>query len=207
MTLPKRIKKREGENLSNENVRKVIFLLERENNKITKKEACELLNIPYNTTRLGTIIENYKVEAENTKNLRAKRRGKPPTNDEIANVIKSYLEGSPVSSISDRLYRPPYFVNNILITYGVPIREPGATFFKKVSFIPDSAVKEEFSVNEIVYSARYHSLARIVNTFTDKKKQKVYSIYILGDDNKFMAYQPAYELASLDQYKSLGIVF
>jgi hypothetical protein len=207
MAIPKRIKKREGENLSDENIRKVIFLLERENNKITKKEACELLNIPYNTTRLATIIENYKVEEETKKNLRAKRRGKPPTNDEITIVIKSYLEGSPITNISERLYRPPYFVTNVLKTYGVPIREPGATFFKKVCFIPDSAVKEEFSVNEIVYSARYHSLARIVSIFTDKKKQKVYSIYVLGDDNKFMAYQPAHELASLDQYKSLGIVF
>ena len=51
-----KIKKKEGENLTETNIEKVIGLLEQEK-PITKKQACEILNISYNTTRLTKIIE------------------------------------------------------------------------------------------------------------------------------------------------------
>lgn len=205
--LKKRIKAREGENLSKSNIRKVISLLEAPENKITKKAACEILNISYNTTRLDSIIENFKLDEQQTKELRAKRRGKAPTTDEISTVVSSYLEGDPISKIADRIYRSVFFVKNVLNSYGVPSRIPGGTFFDDVPLIPEIATKEEFKVGEIVYAARYHSLAEIKHIFKDMKGQTVYSLFILGEDNQFRAYQPAYELASLEHLKTLGINF
>ena len=62
-----RIKKHE--NLSEANISKVISLLEGEK-PITKKEACGILNIAYNTTRLNKIITEHK----ETMDVRARRK-------------------------------------------------------------------------------------------------------------------------------------
>lgn len=205
--LKKRVKAKEGENLSKATIKRVIALLEDPEHKITKKAACEILNISYNTTRLDSIIENYKLDEQQTKELRAKRRGQAPTTDEISIVITSYLEGDPISKIAERIYRSTFFVKNILNSYGVPSKIPGATFFKDVPLIPEIACRDEFKVGDIVYSARYHNLAQIKHIFKDLKNQVVYSLFILGEDNQFRAYQPAYELASLEHLKTLGVNF
>ena len=49
------VKKRSHEKLTDSNIQHVIGLLNAKS-PITKKEACSILNISYNTTRLGTII-------------------------------------------------------------------------------------------------------------------------------------------------------
>ena len=55
------IKKKSYEKLDSKNVQRVIDALDSEK-PITKKEACEMLNISYNTTRLNKIIENHHEE-------------------------------------------------------------------------------------------------------------------------------------------------
>ena len=52
------VKAKSHEKLDATNVQKVIDLLEQES-PITKKEACEILNIRYNTTRLQKIIDEH----------------------------------------------------------------------------------------------------------------------------------------------------
>ena len=52
------IRSKSGEKLSYDNIERVISHLEQEN-PITKKEACEMLNIRYNTTRLQRIIDEH----------------------------------------------------------------------------------------------------------------------------------------------------
>ena len=47
-------KKKSYENLTDSNIKNVISLLEAEK-PITKKEACDILNISYNTTRLNKL--------------------------------------------------------------------------------------------------------------------------------------------------------
>ena len=64
---------------------------------ITKKEACSILNISYNTTRLKTIIEEYKENKEYRDRRKAQNRGKPASNSEIGTMVESYLEGSNIS--------------------------------------------------------------------------------------------------------------
>ena len=55
----------EEELMTDANIAKVIRLLEptEEGVKpITKKDACQILGMAYNTTRLGTIIEQFKAK-------------------------------------------------------------------------------------------------------------------------------------------------
>ena len=56
--MKKTIRKKDGENLTNQNLEKVYKLLNQEK-PITKVEACKLLNISYNTARLNKIISTY----------------------------------------------------------------------------------------------------------------------------------------------------
>ena len=102
----KMIKKKAHEKLSDDNIQKVIGLL-RQESPITKKEACEILNIRYNTTRLQNIIDDY----EDTLAFKTKRkdqlRGKPASEDEIKSVVQSYIEGENI--LTDRMGYPQFF--------------------------------------------------------------------------------------------------
>jgi hypothetical protein len=193
---------KQEENLSEANIQKVIELLEAEKS-ITKKLACELLCISYNTTRLATIIEKYKTAIEFRNKRKAEKRGTPATKDEIEYTIKEYMTGSPVSSISAELFRGPTFIAQILENHNVP-RRPASQDYFKPELIPDSAVRTEFSIGEKVYSARYDSLARI-ERLVEHKSEKVYAILLLDDKWKMNAYQPASELASLQHLTAMGI--
>ncbi len=190
----KRIKHNENEKLDAANIERVIAYLTIKGS--TKKVACEMLNINYNTTRLGTIIDKYLEDKKRDAERRAEKRGKPPTEGEISYTIKSYLEGDSVESISNSLYRGTTFVHSILSRFNVPIRQP-AHSYNSPELIPDEAVKTKFALNEQVYSARYDSLARIRNEF----QPGVYGIYLLSDKWLQNAYQPWYELASLEHIK------
>ena len=55
------VKKKAHEKLDNKNIQRVIDALNGESS-ITKKEACEMLHINYNTPRLSKIIKNYREE-------------------------------------------------------------------------------------------------------------------------------------------------
>ena len=77
----------EEELMTDANIARVIRLLEpvEEGAKpITKKDACQILGMSYNTTRLGTIIQQYKDKQARDKKFRAEKRGKPLTNDELS---------------------------------------------------------------------------------------------------------------------------
>ena len=75
------------EKLSNDNIAKVVGLLGGDS-PITKKEACEILNIRYNTTRLQKIIDDYSDMAEYRERRKSQNRGKGATRDEIKTVIE-----------------------------------------------------------------------------------------------------------------------
>ena len=70
-----RVKKRAYENLSAANIQKVIELL-RQEKPITKKEACEVLSISYNTTRLNKIIAEFEERQEYVAKRKATNKGK-----------------------------------------------------------------------------------------------------------------------------------
>ena len=67
------IKAKSHERLEPANVSKVITLLDGDEG-ITKKEACEILNIRYNTTRLQRIIDDYNEVWEYKEKRRSQNR-------------------------------------------------------------------------------------------------------------------------------------
>lgn len=198
----KRVKVKDYEKLDNANIARVIKLLEAEK-PITKKEACELLNISYNTTRLKKIIEDYNSKMEFVKRRREQNRGKPLSEYETKEVVLNYLLGVSKQQIADMLYRPISAINNLLIKYNVPERGKGD--YKHPEIIPDEALSEVFEPGELVWSARYNAVAEVARLFKkDQEHGNVYSLWIFGKHNQ-RAYQPWYELGKLDIVKTLGI--
>lgn len=190
------------EKLTDTNIAKVIRLLEAEK-PITKKDACAILNISYNTTRLGNIIEKYKEKKEAEKARRAAKRGKPVTLEEIQYIADSYLSGEPIDTISKSISRNPQFVVAVVDKYGIPKRKSSPDYFHP-ELIPDSAVRNRFSVGEKVHSARYDSMATIKAEFTHKEGY-VYRVWLEDERWQQFAYQPAWELASLEHLREIGI--
>ena len=127
LSLKKNIKKKEYENLSNSNVLKVIGLLSptNETKPITKKEACEILNIAYNTSRLDKIIADYHDNVDYVAKRKKMNRGKPATNEEITEIVTGYLRGEPIADTAKSLYRSPAFVKSLIERVGVPERVTG----------------------------------------------------------------------------------
>ena len=198
----KRTKNADNERLDSASIERVIKLLEPTDGSKpgTKKDACAILGITYNTTRLGNIVEKYKADKERDAARRAEKRGKPATETEINYVISSYLEGETIESICNSLYRGNSFVKGILFRYAVPIRQPAHSYFRP-ELVPDDACKDSFALNEKVYSMRYDSLAIVKSEFSPG----VYCLFLLSEKWRQYCYQPAIELASLDHLRKMGI--
>ncbi len=218
MAIAKRVKIKVGEKLTDANIERVIKMLNQPK-PITKKEACEVLNISYNTTRLATILENYQTRQETNTRRRAANRGKPASPEEIKAVINEYLNGSTVSDIADGLYRSTTFVRNIIETVGVPQRGVGENYFE-FSLLPEQCVSEEFNVGELAWSAR-HQAPCIIDKALGKTKDgtsNIYRVYVIepfevpeklfvkswGTPGHY-ATQPACELGRLEHLRQYGV--
>ena len=204
MAAKKAVKVKESEDLSSANIEKVIGLLSAEK-PCTKKEACSILRIAYNTTRLQTIIDNYKEKKQREAQLRADKARKPATLAEIQYAIQEYLTGEAISKIAESLYRSASFVDRILTRCAVPKRCTGWSYFTP-ELIPEESSKEEFQVGEKVWSARYESIATIrAEVPRQPHPSKVYRIYLEDERWQQSAYQPAEELASLSHLINYGV--
>jgi hypothetical protein len=199
-------KNAEEENLDSATLDRVIKLLEPEEGikAITKKEACSILRIAYNTTRLGKLLDAYKDKKIREATRRAALRGKPATADEIRFSISEYLEGVAIDTIATSLYRSSTFVRNILDSNDVPIRARAHDYFKP-ELIPEGAMRDKFNVGEIVYSARYDSTAKVESEQKHSSGEWVYKLWLLADKWQQFCYQPASELASLEHLIQLGV--
>ena len=82
------MKKKEYEKLTPSNIQHVIELLSKER-PITKKEACEILNISYNTTRLNKIIDEFTERNEYRAKRKAQLKGSRATKEEIKEAQKA----------------------------------------------------------------------------------------------------------------------
>jgi hypothetical protein len=213
-----KVKAKEGENLTEAHIKKVIELLEAEK-PISKKDACEILNISYNTTRLTRIIEQYKQEQEEQKRRRAANRGKAATPYEVQTVIEGYLDGDSVSDISKRIYRSTDFVKEVIDRVGVPQKVVGATF-GNVGIIPEQCARDEFEPGQIVWHARRHCMAIVMQQKTNVTDKGVnyYQVYVIEPIEEPSPYFPqytnyggfydgayAFDLGSLDHLKQYGV--
>lgn len=218
-----RVKKKDHERLTDENIRKVISLLNPEDGKaITKKEACSILNIAYNTTRLDKIISEFESKEEHVSKMKAANRGKPATKEEIASAIEAYLNGENYSNIAKRLYRSAAFIKNIVERVGVPQRPTRREQAKGYDIIPDPCIAEEFKPGEVVWSAKYHTTAIIKKEDTTidyeaKYGSKCYLVEIVEDVNAgdsffpfitkggYCAFVLAYDLGRLSHLEEYGV--
>jgi len=215
----KRTKTQEHEKLTETNIAHVIKLLEAEK-PITKKEACDILNITYNTTRLNKIIEEWKTDKEYRDKRKAERRGKPATDIEISNIVMGYLEGDSVQDLAKRVFRSSAFVKSVIDRVGVPPRVVGEDRYKP-AILPDACMADEFSRGEIAWSAAYHAPCEVIKrlegkVYEEKYGANCYQVWIKEksvDANTgfglagggFNAFVPAYELGKLSHLKAYGV--
>lgn len=181
------VKAKKGENLSDENILKVKELLAKGETKVV---CCQVLGIKYNTTRLNKIISEYDDKLKTQEKMRKSLRNKPLDDYDIKHICQSYLNGDPLSEISDNIYRSVNVVKNVLRRYGIPLRNASNNYFNPV-FIDDDT-PEDYSKGDLVFSARYNNIAEIVK----KVEDGVYRICVLGSHQRY-ACQPYYELADL----------
>ena len=191
----RRIKVQEGENLTDANKEKVIALLEGDK-PITKKAACEILNITYNTTRLNRILEEHKEDVAFRKNMRKKMRTQPVDTATASTIVSEYLSGTSLLDISTATYRSTNVIKNILIKYNVPIRNSSVDYLHPVFIDNDEAIKDDYVEGDLTYSARYDCPATIIKGQNTENHGMVYSLQIHGEKRKQIC-QPFYELADL----------
>lgn len=160
MAVKRGVKAKEGENLDDATIARVIDLLEGEQ-PITKKAACEILNIAYNTTRLTSIINEYKEKLDRRKKNFEKNRGKPLTDSDISYIVRGILIGESVSEISEMLFRPASQINRVVQDLGVPKKVRGESL-AHTQLLPEECVLETVDIGQIVWSARYHAAAEVI---------------------------------------------
>lgn len=187
---------------------------------ISKKDACALLNIAYNTTRLQRIIDDYNERQAFIQKKKNENKGKPATDHEIATMVEEYLSGETYAAIARRLYRSSSFVRSVLERIGVPQR-PQSSHERRPDYIPDGCVSQDFSSGEIVWAARYHKPAIVKKEVQSKGDHlgKVYLIYVMEatdasdsffpyvEHGGYFAYQPAYDLGKLEHLQKYGVKF
>jgi len=207
----KTIRKKSHEKLDDANLKRVLECLNQDN-PITKKEACNMLNITYNTTRLNSIMTDFDDTMKFREVRKAQNRGKKATDYETKQAIEMFLNEQPVSSIAQALYRSTTFVRNLLDRVGVPEKRPSTESGNgaKVGYLPDQCVSDDFEIGEKVWSARYDLPARIVKgEFDPRYDCKVYHIYVIEltdfdteyfghiKEGGYHAHQCSYDLGSL----------
>lgn len=196
--MPRGVRRKEGEDFSKATMEKVIAALESET-PVTKKVACEMINIAYNTTRLNKIIEEYKTKKEHDRKRRLAIRGTAISDAEKASIISAYLDDVSLSDISDSSYRSIPVIKNILKSYAIPFRESTSNY--ESIFLPDASICEEYEEGDLVFSAKYNAVAKV----RKKISEDVYAIWIYGKYQQW-AYQPYWELGSLVRVqKELGV--
>ncbi len=230
-----RLKKKSHEKLTAQNIQHVISLLNPTSSQtkaITKREACSILNISYNTTRLDKIIQDYHEQKEYRSRRVSQNRGRPARPDEIQDIVKEYLSGENVSNIAKGLYRSPAFVKSLLEKIGVPQRPTKVEGRKQEYYLPEQCVSDSFEEGEIVWSATHHAPAVIDKKLTKEHQDSraglqtvdyvskygsdCYSIYVRQKPNTedmwempetggFYAFSLGYDLGKLKHLEEYGV--
>lgn len=191
------IRKQDHEKLDDATVGRVVVQLEQDS-PITKKAACDILNINYSTTRLAKIIEEYKENIEYAEKRKKQMKGQPFGNLELKDMVVSYLSGESIASIARRLFRSLHIVKAKLRSLNLPERAK-TTDYTNPLMMPDEMVSWNFVDNEYVWSAKYNCVAQICEA--DRPEGcTVYGIYIYGKFMQF-GYQPVEELGKLEILK------
>jgi len=157
----------------------VIELLNGEN-PITKKEACSILNISYNTTRLNKIIQDHLDTVAYRERRKAQNKGKGATEMEIKQVVNFYLDGSNISDIAKHLYRSPAFIKAIINRIGVPQKLAMTDYEgRKNAMLPEQCVSDEFEEGERIWAVRQNYPAVVKRELKpEQAAERGYKLYL-----------------------------
>lgn len=165
----------------------------------TKKAACEMLGIAYNTKRLQELIDTFLKRSEVEKTVRAKKRKEAVLPEEVGQWISEYLNGATLGSLSESYFRSENVIRHHLEKHGAMLRHASVDRLDP-PLIPEQCIAEEFYPGQYVWSAAYNCIAVIKG-----KYKNAWKIQVLGGGIQEMSYQPAYDLASLEHFKALGV--
>ena len=212
--VPRRVKKKSHEKLTDTNVQHVVELL-KDDDPITKKEACSILNISYNTTRLTNIIDEYLERLDYKNKRKAQNKGKSAREDEIKRVVEDYLDGDSIMEIASHIFRSPSFVKGIIDRVGVPQRASVEQMKKGTPILPEACIAEEFEVGEVVWCPQYNAAAEVIKEhkkpyYENTYGCRAYQVYVIKTSEfdqvfGFYADQLAYDLGKLLHLEQYGI--
>jgi len=137
----------------------------------TKKECCQHLGISYNTKRLDSIIEDFKIGLEKEEQLKKEARAKPIDDATKSFIISSYQEGISVSAIAEKLFLTPQKIKKVLVDGNVPIRGRS----KKTGANVDHVVQDldkKFSIGEKVFVPRTNDFAIVKKVYDEDYLEK-----------------------------------
>ena len=212
--MPRRVKKKSLEKLTDTNIQHVVDLL-KGYDPITKKEACSILNISYNTARLTNIIDEYFERLDYKNKRKAQNKGKSAREDEIKRVVEDYLDGDSIMEIASHIFRSPSFVKGIIDRVGVPQRASVEQMKKGTPILPEACIAEEFEVGEVVWCPQYNAAAEVIKEhkeayYENTYKCRAYQVYVIKTSEfdqvfGFYADQLAYDLGRLRHLEQYGI--
>jgi len=216
------IRQKKQERLEEDNLNRVQEALA-SSTPITKKEACEMLNISYNTTRLSRIMEDHSETLRYRATRKSQLKGTKATDLEIKQTIEWYLDERPISDIAKAMYRSSTFVKNIINRVGVPEKRP-KTEQRGSGYLPEECVSDTFEPGEKVWYTRKDLPARVIKEFRndtnyeDKYGSKCYQIYVIEltdfespyfgfiKEGGYYATALAYDLGSLKHLEKYGAI-
>jgi hypothetical protein len=216
------IRQKKQERLEEDNLNRVQEALA-SSTPITKKEACEMLNISYNTTRLSRIMEDHNETIRYRATRKSQLKGTKATDLEIKQTIEWYLDERPISDIAKAMYRSSTFVKNIINRVGVPEKRP-KTEQRGSGYLPEECVSNTFEPGEKVWYTRKDLPARVIKEFRndtnyeDKYGSKCYQIYVIEltdfespyfgfiKEGGYYATALAYDLGSLKHLEKYGAI-
>jgi hypothetical protein len=187
--------------ISTEQFKEAILTLE---NGGTKKSACEILGINYNTTRLDTLIEEHLKSLEVDKKLRKQKRGTAISDLEITTMAEYYFEGDSLDTISRRMYRSVPLIKHTLERAGAMLKSRNTVSPLNPPLIPEECIEENFELKEKVWVSGYNCLGEIDKKL-EAQGETTYRIFLLDRDKHRFVYYPWYELGSLRHLEALGL--
>lgn len=165
-----------------------------------KTEQCKALGIPYNTTRLETLLADFIASRDKTKLLREKKKSEAVTLNEISRWVTEYvLEGRAINEIADSSYRTVGIVRYHLEKAGALFVRRGVDKLES-AMLPEQSISDDFEVGQIVWVAPYGCMGEVRGKFKD-----AYRVYVFGEGVQEFSYQPAHELGNLKYLEDMGV--
>lgn len=165
----------------------------------TKKAACEILGIAYNTTRLQNLIDNFLNRQDLEKQHRAKKRKEVVTNAEVADWITDYLSGMGFEELSQSYFRSVNIIKYYIAKNGALLRHAKVDKLNP-PMVPDKCMSDDFDIGEYCWSMAYNGIVQIKAKYKD-----AFRVETLIEGIQEKAYLAPYELARLKHLEALGV--